>query len=423
MESILLEDNPHWIDSNVYSQYTARETLDKALRYMKAREILAIIGGRRVGKSTLAKLIINTLLKSTDAKQIFFINLEKPDFIPYKDDSTYLQKIYEAYLKMANPNTSKPIYLFLDEVQIFQHWEIFVKSKYENSTIKFVITGSNSSLLTQEYATALTGRVIKLKVFSFNFREFLAYKQIDFSSSLQRTHNKIAIERALDEYLKWGGYYSVISNNDPIVKKAYLQQIAEDIILKDIVPRYGIKKSMAIKDLFYYVVSNAAAVVNYAKLARKLDIDPKMIKEYLGYFQDNFLISQIANFHTKLSQQLRSAKKIYLNDIGFFSLGINRTLNWGHRIENAVFLSLAQTHEEDIAYDLKDHEVDFVTRDALYQVAANIDNTKTLERELHSLVRAKTDKRKILIVKDGFTKVDTKGVEVFSLAEWLIGLD
>jgi len=169
MESILLEDNPHWINKNSYDHFIKRRALKKTLKFLKTKEILAILGARRVGKSTLAKLIIRSLLQEVNPKNIFFINLEKPEFIPYKNNPTYLEKIYENYLKFANPQKEQKIYFFLDEVQIFKNWEVFIKSKYENSNIKFIITGSNSSLLESNYATMLTGRVIKFQIYPFNF--------------------------------------------------------------------------------------------------------------------------------------------------------------------------------------------------------------------------------------------------------------
>ncbi len=147
MDSILLEDNPHWIKNTneVYNNYTDRELLVKALAYMSAKEIVAIIGARRVGKSSLTKLIMKVLLQELNPKNLFFINLEKPAFIPYKNNPIYLENIYESYLKLANQN--QKIYIFIDDIQIFKSWEVFIKSKYENSNIKFVITGSNASLL------------------------------------------------------------------------------------------------------------------------------------------------------------------------------------------------------------------------------------------------------------------------------------
>ena len=90
MESVLFEDNPHWTNQHVYDHYTPRELLPKALSYLDTKQIIALIGARRVGKSTIAKLMIKELLKSTKAKNIFFINLEKPEFIPFKNDPSYL---------------------------------------------------------------------------------------------------------------------------------------------------------------------------------------------------------------------------------------------------------------------------------------------------------------------------------------------
>lgn len=418
MDSILLEDNRHWVKQSIYGDFVSREILDKAIKYLGMKEILALVGARRVGKSTLAKLLIHELLKSVEAKNIFFINLEKPEFIPYKEDASYLGVIFDAYLKLANPNIQNKIFFFIDEVQVFQNWEIFVKSKYENSNIKFIITGSNSSLLTSNYATVLTGRVLRLQIHSFNFREFLHFKNIDFSSNIQRAANKIEISRAMDEYLKWGGYYSVISNNDEMLKKEYLMNVAEDIILKDIVPRYNIKSAQIIRDLFYYLVSNASSTLNYSSLAKKLSVDPKMIKEYISYFEDNFLIHTISMYHDKLTSQIKSAKKLYLSDNGFLNLGVNRTKNLGTALENLVFNELYKK-DEKVSYRKEKQEVDFYTQNRLYQVAYDISDEKTKKREFNAFGEfKKEDDRCILITYD--RNETAIGVEVLSIDKFLL---
>ena len=413
MKSILLEDNPHWINQSCYDSFIPREILKNAIEFLQTKEILALIGARRVGKSTIAKLLIKELLKTTQANNIFFINLEKPEFIPYKNDAAYLNNIFDEYLKIANPNTKEKIYFFIDEVQIFNNWEVFVKSKYENSNIKFIITGSNSSLLRSNYATVLTGRVLKLQVYSFNFSEFLTFKNIKHNTVLEQVSNKIEIARAKDEYLKWGGYYSVISNKNEMIKKEQLKNIAEDIILKDIVPRYKIKNSSVIKDLFYYVVSNATATLNYSSLAKKLNIDAKMIKEYIEYFEDNFLVATISNYHTKLTQQLKSAKKLYITDNGFLNLGINRSPNIGNSLENFVFNVLLQK-DKQLAYINDKYEIDFKTNDTLYQVSYNIENEKTLKRELNSFKYfCNTTENCKLITYNTTDKIDNIEIESF----------
>jgi predicted AAA+ superfamily ATPase len=422
MESIILEDNPHWLNSDIYSTFEKRDILKKALSLLPTKEVLAIIGARRVGKSTIAKLLINELLKVVDAKNIFFINLEKTDFIPYKNDASYLDKIYESYLKIADPDTTKKIYFFIDEIQIFENWEVFVKSKYENSNIKFIITGSNSSLLTSNYSTVLTGRVFKLKVHSFSFLEFLKYKKISHQTILNRVSNKIEISRAKDEYLKWGGYYSVISNNDESIKKEYLKNVAEDIILKDIVPRYKIKNSTAIKDLFFYVISNATTALNYSTLSNKIGIDAKMIKEYIGYFEDNFLITTISAYHNKLTQQIKSTKKIYSNDNGFLNLGINRNKNNGNILENMVFTILNQK-DKDITYVKDNYEIDFcINNESLYQVSYDISDENTKSRELNAFKHLNHDNKmkNTLITYD--TNESNDNAEIISLEKFIFDI-
>ena len=423
MESIILEDNPHWLNTEIYSKFEKREVLQKAVSLLATKEILALIGARRVGKSTIAKLLIHELLKDVDAKNIFFINLEKPDFIPYKNDATYLNKVYDAYLKLANPNRDEKIYFFIDEIQTFQNWEVFVKSKYENSNIKFIITGSNSSLLTSNYSTVLTGRVFKILVHSFNFLEFLDYKKIPHKTTLEQVSNKIDIARAKDEYLKWGGYYSVISTSDVSIKKEYLKNIAEDIILKDIVPRYKIKNSSAINDLFFYVVSNATTALNYSTLSKKIGIDAKMIKEYIAYFEDNFLLSTISAYHNKLTQQIKSTKKIYINDNGFLNLGINRSENSGNRLENMVFTILNQ-QDQEITYMKDNYEIDFcVNSRYLYQVSYDISDEKTKNRELQAFKHFNSDKKKINTLITYDTNESNTEIDIINLEKFIFKLD
>ena len=411
MESILLDDNQHWININAYDHFISREILQKAISYLDTKQIIALVGARRVGKSTIAKLMIKELLKTTESKNIFFINLEKPEFIPYKKDAAYLNNIFDAYLKIANPNLNERVYFFIDEIQIFQNWEVFVKSKYENSNIKFIITGSNSSLLTSNYATVLTGRVLKLAMHSFSFTEFLQFKNISHNTTIEQIANRIEISRAKDEYLKWGGYYNVIATNDESVKKDILKNIAEDIILKDIVPRYKIKNSAEIKDLFYYVVSNASTVLNYSTLSRKIEIDAKSIKEYIEYFEDNFLVNTISSYHTKITEQIKSAKKVYMSDNGFLNLGINRSLNNCNRLENMIFTILNRDFE-NITYIKDTYEIDFFCENAYYQVSYNIDDDKTRKRELGSFNHFnKNNKQKnILITYDANEQLENADI-------------
>ena len=74
----------------------------------------------------------------------------------------------------------------------------------------------------------------------------------------------------------------------------------------------------------------------YAFPLKKLE-RRKSVREYIKYFEDNFLITTISSYHTKVANQIKSAKKVYLNDNGFLNLGVNRSQNLGIRLGNLYF--------------------------------------------------------------------------------------
>jgi len=201
-----------------------------------------------------------------------------------------------------------------------------------------------------------------------------------------------------------------------MIKKETLKNIAEDIILKDIVPRYNIKNSAAIKDLFYYVVSNATTTLNYSRLAKKINIDAKSIKEYVSYFEDNFLVSTIQNYHTKLTEQIKSAKKLYMTDNGFLNLGVNRSLNNGTRLENWVF-TILNKREEELTYIKETKEIDFYSDNVLYQVTYNMENEQTKKREIEAFSSFSTISKSYCLItfdtKEEMVDIDIKTIDEF----------
>jgi predicted AAA+ superfamily ATPase len=147
-ENVIVEQNQHW-SGELYDQGVCRSYFPKLLEYLSTGMVVSIIGVRRAGKSTLLKQTINYLIaQKIPPKNILFLNLEHPYFSSFNKDVHYLQKIYEDYLKIANP--SDKIYILLDEVQFFQEWPIFVKSLYEQKKVQFILTGSNSTLLSSD---------------------------------------------------------------------------------------------------------------------------------------------------------------------------------------------------------------------------------------------------------------------------------
>jgi uncharacterized protein len=420
LKKTLIEQNPHW--ENRLDSYVRREAFDKLIRYLPLKLIVTITGIRRCGKSTLAKSAINHLIENgTNPRNILFVNLEQPHFLEYRHDPSYLGVIYDEYLKLANP--SGQIYVIFDEIQFFENWQVYVKSKYESSDIKFIITGSNSSMLSSDLATLLTGRSLNIHLDTFSFKEYLTYHSIDYSDNIKRLNNRIAIARAKEEYLKWGGFYEVISIVDELAKKELLISYAKNIIYRDIVPRYGIRNSEIVERLFFYLVSNTATILNYQTLSQTFSISDKTIKEYIHYFEEVFLLQRIDRFHTKPKERIKSMKKIYVNDNGFLQVAPRNSANRGTALENLVFNALYE-QDDNLTYLKETYEIDFYLQNVLYQVSYDISDDKTKKRELNAFEHyAKENQPCRLITFDTNETliVNDKTIEVQSIDAFLLG--
>jgi len=415
VKNILIEQNLHW--HNQLSHSIRREKLTELIDYLPLRQVITISGIRRCGKSTLAKQAINHLISSgVNPYNILFVNLEEPYFLEYKHDANYLNTIYDEYLKLANPQGKT--YVIFDEVQFFDNWQVFIKSKYESSDIKFIITGSNSSLLSNDLNTLLSGRTLSIHLETFSFKEFLDYKQISYGNEIERITHRIAIARAKEEYLTWGGFYEVFDEEKEHIKKEILIAYAKNIVYQDIVPRYGIRNSSELERLFFYLLSTATGIVNYSKLAEIFDISDKSIKEYIGYFEEVFLLRRMDKYHTKPKEKIRSSKKIYLNDNGFLQIAPKHSKNLGTALENKVF-NLLYGNDKSVMYMREKYEVDFYSQETLYQVAYDIEDEKTRKRELGAFKHFKNKDTQAckLITFDTNNVVDD--IEVLSFDEFV----
>jgi len=194
---------------------------------------------------------------------------------------------------------------------------------------------------------------------TFSFSEFLDYQGIDHKDAFARSANRIDIARAMDEYLKWGGFYEVFSVESPRVKKELLVSYARNILYQDVIPRYNIRQGETLERLFFYLLANSGGVLNHTTLAQTFDISDKTVREYLAYFEEVFLLKRIEKFHSKEKERIKAAKKIYALDNGFLQIAPSHSENLGRSLENLVFTQLNRTGK-NVAYFREAKEIDFV---------------------------------------------------------------
>ena len=245
-----------------------REALEKIPEYLKLPHAIVISGLRRSGKSTLLKQIRRNFYQD---RLVYYFNFEDERLIDFQVEDFNL--LYETFIEISGDGRV----FFFDEIQNVKGWELFVRRMYDRN-FKFVITGSNSSLLSRELGTKLTGRYIGLELYPFSFREFLKFKNISFSNE-PLTEERGFIKAAFNEYLEKGGIPEYLRfENSELLKTLY-----ENILYKDILVRYRLEDEKALRELALYLFSNYTSEINYSKLQKMLGLgSPNTLRIILG---------------------------------------------------------------------------------------------------------------------------------------------
>lgn len=349
MKDLLYQYNPWWEDIGFTDQIIPREKyLVRLNKYLHQKQIVILTGLRRVGKTTLMKLIIKELLISNvDKKHIFYISLDD-----YLLKNNTIADILAEYRKTHKLKIEEKLYLFFDEVTYREKFHLELKNIYDNQNVKIFAASSSASVLKDKKAY-LTGRAIVLEIEPLDLDEYLFFAGI----KIKKRDAQLMKSYFLD-YIKIGGMpENVLKPN-----REYLMNLVDDIIQKDITAFYGLKNPQIIRDYFTLLMERSGKQVSVNKIGKILSISPDSAKRYLGYFQSTFLIHTLQRWGNT-NQKILSPKKIYSADLGIKYLFIGER-DLGSYFENYVFLKLR--NKKDLFYLYENgYEIDFYTRDKI----------------------------------------------------------
>jgi hypothetical protein len=316
------------------------------------------IGARRVGKTSIMETIINHLLKKDiDPKNIIFISAEIREV---KEKG--IKEIIDVVTKENKKDYFKEtLHIFIDEVQEIDEWQNDIKLLYDNSKIKFYLSGS-SSLILNSKTSKLTGRYFLQKVLPLSFSEFLKFTKQSIGN-VQKKNQSI-----LNSYIDLGGYPEYVLNRN----QSYLRQSIESTLYRDLLAVYGIRNPKILEALLEFLADKITTPVSANRIKNDLKIDDKTAKFYLQYLQDVYLIYPVYRIGPSNKISLTSPPKYYLNDTGVLNiLGIQPRI--GHLVENMIFLKFLQAQNKvefpKIYYNvIETHEIDFYFNKKNYEV-------------------------------------------------------
>jgi len=355
--------------------------------YLDSNIIKVLTWMRRVWKSFILKSLIQELVKENIIikKNIFYINKEDLEFDYIKD----YEILYTEFKKfISNIDSSKKIFIWIDEIQEISGWEKFVNSilsKYWNN-IEIFITWSNSNMLSSELSTLITWRYIEFEIFPLSLEEYSIFSK-----------KKVDKELFL-EYLKyWWLPWIFFMNKIDLIIFNYLKWIYSTILIKDIVKYFWLRNIDFFENLYKYIFSNiwsifsAKSISDYLK-SQKVKISPETVLNYLDYGLKVYLLNLVKTVEPETKKYFEIYNKYYAWD-----LWLRNALVWYNfkrdiwkLIENYVFLELKRFWYEVKIWRLKSgKEIDFIAIKnwitKYFQVCYLLWSEETIQREYSSL--------------------------------------
>lgn len=396
---------------------------------------LAFIGMRRSGKTYLMFQIQQDLASQGIARsRMIYVNFEDDRLGPVPSDT--LRLITDVHAELFPETLAGPRYLFLDEIQLVQGWERFVRRLIDTENIRVYLTGSSSKMLSREVASALRGRSLTIEVSPFCFREFLRHEGQDLPD-LPGSRDVARLKHRFKDYLVCGGFPETVGLDEALRIKI-LQEYVAVAVQRDICERHGVHNPEPLRVLIRAMLENAGALFSVNKAYNSFKSQGRSVSKdsmyrFLDHVQDAFLLFAVEMANPSKNVRATNPKKIYAVDPGLvtaFSWKFAR--NTGALLENTVYCELRRRFDQIHYYrTASGREVDFCCTDsqgkvALFQVCADISATDTMARETQALFEAMaeldlTEGVLVTLDEDRAMEKGNRTIHVVAAYAWVLG--
>ena len=408
-----------------------------------SKSIIAVYGPRQSGKTYYFYQLIEELITKDGIKKdkILYVNFEDERLMPFQLSD--FESLLDAYYELYPENKGEKIYLFFDEVQNIERWEIAVRRIYDKENVRLFITGSSSKLLSKEIASSLRGRTLSYEMLPFSFEEVLIANKVDLTSNIEYSKSRFRIKAILEDYIKFGGFPRVVLEKVDTTRIRLLQEYLNTLLVRDILERFSIRNPTFIKEIIRYSLSNTAKILSVSNLYKiykqKHGVTKRTAINYVRMLEDVMLLFLVPKFSRSLKEQIRNPNKEYIIDNGLrMAAGFYLSDDIGIAMENVVFLKLKQDRMNDPLSEIfywsnPKSEVDFVLRSgakikALIQVTYASSKDEVNARETNGIITASSELHcnNLLVITWDYEAVETvkgKKINFIPLWKWLLNLN
>ena len=395
--------------------------LDKLIKRKNNGLIKVITGIRRCGKSYLLNTIFyhHLLDNGVDSDHIIRFAFDSADDL-YLIGESLIQiekekrgvdpEKFIAYIRSKIVDEGM-YYLLLDEIQMLDCFVAVLNAYLRKDNMDVFVTGSNAKLLSKDISTEFAGRGDEVHMYPLSFSEFMTVYSGDKYMGLS-------------EYMLYGGIPQVVLREGANDKAAVLQNLFNEIYIRDITKRNRVKNIGELEDLLNILSSGIGSLTNPEKLkntfktVKNSKITSNTIRRYLDYFEDSFLVESSQRFDIKGKAYIETPKKYYFSDLGLRNARINfRQFEQTHSMENVIYNELRMRgysvdvgvipvveKDKDGKVTRKQLEVDFVCNlgSSRYyiQSAYSLPDEAKRSQEIRPFRKIDDSFKKIVITKD-----------------------
>ena len=404
--------------------------LDKLIARKHNGQIKVITGIRRCGKSYLLfRLFRRHLIECGVAENhIIEVAFDMRRNAALRDPDALCAYVEE---KMSGEGM---YYILLDEVQMLSEFESVLNefARYENADV--YVTGSNSKFLSSDIMTEFRGRGDEIHVYPLSFAEYCSA----FPGS---------VDEAWQEYYTYGGLPLTVSMTTDEQKAEYLTRLFNEVYLRDIVERNGIRHPEELGELINILASSIGSLTNPKKLSntfksiKGVKITENTLARYATYLEQAFMIKRAQRYDIKGKRYIDTPSKFYFEDVGLRNARLNfRQIELTHIMENIIYnelrmrgfnvdVGVVEIREKQAGgYSKKQTEVDFVAnlgskRIYIQSAFAMSDDEKTAQ-EKRPLDKIGDSFKKIIVVGENIKlRRDEDGIVIMSIRDFLLKRD
>jgi len=377
--------------------YYNRILEEKIKKYISQNEIIAVIGPRQSGKTTMLKQILSTL------ENVNIVTLDDVSLLSlFQND---IKSFIELYIKDYD-------YVFIDEIQYAKESGKQLKYIYDTQKVKLFISGSSSAEVSLQSLKYLVGRIFIFKLYPFSFREFLfaqnskiakIHKQKNFGTDITKE-----LQKYIAEFLTFGGYPRVILAEDDEEKKTVLQNIYNTLLLREVRDLFGISNNEKLIKLIKALSLQIGNLINYKELSNISGFSLPLLKKHIGILEELFICKRCYPFSKNPRTELVKNPKIYFIDLGLRNIIIDNftkeRTDKGAMYENLVFSEFLKKDTELKYWRTKSGaEIDFILNGEPIEIKTSPRTGKALYSFIkkyspkHSYVISETEQEKIQI--------------------------